>query len=464
MDLDFPEIVAPAEQPAQAPAAAPAQPAAVAAELVDRADVRDGTVLVTYSRTEAALAGLRERFTGAKFDLTTTKGDKAARSARQELVTLRTALEKKRLELKRPAIEFGKKIDAEAARITTEITALEAPIDAQIKADEKRREEEAAERKRIDDARKANHQANIAKIDAMLVGAEDKSAERLAKGVQLVDGLLIEGFEEFQAEAEETRVRVLLKLKDLHSKAAAREAAAAEAQRVADENAARALTVAQLGTIADTVTACFGKSVAEIELHVEMLKATTYPDGVDASVLAAHEKALVQMDQVLGVARAQEKHRDEVVQQQAAAAAPAPEPVPEPLVVPLPAVDVATLSSVSMVDESPQCVGHSRLPVGGPAWIGVDPGIEMALETSEAEARVVPSSLVQEVLANSLPAHRVEALGDLLLMDEVRSFVDYALQLRRDSKFPNHPKPGPDWFAGLFSRAESLLQQIGGAA
>ena len=54
------------------------------------------SAVVEYSATEAALADLRSRYQNVVFDVATTKGDKAARAARLELVTLRTTLEKKR--------------------------------------------------------------------------------------------------------------------------------------------------------------------------------------------------------------------------------------------------------------------------------------------------------------------------------------------------------------------------------
>lgn len=320
MDLEFPEIDTTAAAPAQAPAAA------VAAELVDTAAVSDGKVLVNYSRTEAALADLRERYTGAQFDLTTTKGDKAARAARQELVTLRTGLEKKRLELKRPAIEFGKKIDAEAERITGQIKALEKPIDEQIDADEKRRANEAAERKRLDDERKAKHTEAIAKIAAMLTGAEDKSAERLAKGIEIVDGLLVEGYEEFQPEAEATRTRVLLGLKALHQKAVDREAAAKllAAQTLALE-------------IGQRVTSLIGQPSSAIRDALNLLELTAYPADIDASVTKAHAVALAQLNTMLAQALQREADAAELAKLRAAQVpapvppAPAPEPAPAPV-------------------------------------------------------------------------------------------------------------------------------------
>ena len=125
----------------------------IAAEVVDRAQIVNGQPLVKYSATEAGLAALRTELAGKTYDLKTTKGDQAARADRLRCVTLRTTLEKRRKDFKAPALAYGKLIDTEAARITAEIEALEAPIDAQIKADEQRRAAIRAEQERIECSR-----------------------------------------------------------------------------------------------------------------------------------------------------------------------------------------------------------------------------------------------------------------------------------------------------------------------
>jgi hypothetical protein len=215
-------------------------------ELLDRAEVRDGQAIVTYSRTEAALAELRKKYAGAKYDLTTTAGDRAARLARLELKTLRTDLEKKRKELKTPAVEFGRKIDSEAVRITSEIEALEAPIDQQIKADEQRREDERRAREEAEAARRKVHTDAIAKLAGYVTLATDLSSERIAAGIAKLQGMDLTGFEEFQTEAVETRDRTVAALQVLQLKAKAREdaqaqmdAQRAEQARVAAEQAER---------------------------------------------------------------------------------------------------------------------------------------------------------------------------------------------------------------------------------
>jgi len=203
-------------------------------ELIDRAEVRDGQAIVTYSRTEAAIAELRKKYAGATYDLTTVAGDKAARAGRLELVTLRANLEKKRKELKAPALEFGKKIDSEAVRLTAEIVKLEEPIDKQIKADEQRRDDERRAKEAAEAARRKVHTDAIAKITGYVEQAADLSAERIGKGIAYLQGLDLSGFEEFVDEAAATRTRTIAALEVLRSKAVAREEEAArlEAQRI----------------------------------------------------------------------------------------------------------------------------------------------------------------------------------------------------------------------------------------
>lgn len=213
-----------------------------ATELVDRAEVSDGKVIVEYSRTEAALAELRGKYENVAYDLSTTAGDKAARAARLELVTLRGTLEKTRKELKAPALDFGKRIDSEAARINGEIIALEAPIDQQIKADEQRRAEEKARLARIEAERVEGIKAKIATIRGFVAKAQGISSERVSKGIDMVTSLRItqDEFAEFEAEATAAQQETLKAMRELHAAAVDREAEAArlEAQRIENERVA----------------------------------------------------------------------------------------------------------------------------------------------------------------------------------------------------------------------------------
>lgn len=139
--------------------------------------------ITEYSQTSAALAELRQRFENVAFDVSTAAGDKAARAARYELVKLRTGLEAKRKEIKAPALERSRLIDAEAKRITDEILALEVPIDQQITAVERAKEAERqakieAEARRVADELEAQRVARVAaeKAERDRIAAEHKAA------------------------------------------------------------------------------------------------------------------------------------------------------------------------------------------------------------------------------------------------------------------------------------------------
>lgn len=211
-------------------------------EVLDRAEISGSNVIVEYSKTEAALADLRAKYAGVVFDLKTTKGDKEARAARLELVTLRTSLEKKREEFKAPALAFGNKIDAEAKRVKAEIVKLETFIDQQIKADEDRRAAEKAEKDRIEALRVQGLKDKIAVIRGFVAKCQGISAERIAKGIELVSKIDTgaDVFFEFQGQALAAQVETLQAMRGMHTAAESRESEAArvEAQRIENERIA----------------------------------------------------------------------------------------------------------------------------------------------------------------------------------------------------------------------------------
>ncbi|WP_019573412.1 DUF1351 domain-containing protein [Curvibacter lanceolatus] len=272
-------------------------------EILDRAEINGNTVIVQYSRTEAALAILVNRYQGVVFDMTTTKGDKEARAARLELTTLRTSLEKKRKEFKAPALEFGKRIDSEAARVTAEIEALEKPIDAQIKADEGRRAAEKAERDRLAAERAAMFQAKISAIRACVGRCQGITSERIANGIAQVELIDVspEAMEEFSGEATLAKTETLEAMRTMHDTAKLREdeAARVEAQRIENERVA-----------------------AEQRRQAEALAAQQAALEQAAAELRAQQEA-----------QKAEAERLEAAKAQAAApaiAAPAPEPISAP--------------------------------------------------------------------------------------------------------------------------------------
>ena len=220
----------------------------VAFEVVDRAQIIDGTPLVKYSATEAGLAALKAELAGKTYDLKTTKGDAAARADRLRCVTLRTTLERRRKDFKAPALAYGKLIDTEAARITAEIEALEAPIDAQIKADEQRRAAEKAERERIEREAAERHAARLAAIAmyAARCREPDMTAARIAAGMQrLEDADLTDADNARAVELADARCRTIDTMRTLHAQAVAREQEAARQEAIRIENERRAAELAE---------------------------------------------------------------------------------------------------------------------------------------------------------------------------------------------------------------------------
>ncbi|MFB3910470.1 MAG: hypothetical protein ACE15D_18930 [Candidatus Eisenbacteria bacterium] len=194
------------------------------------------SAIVEYSPIESGLAELRKRYEGVAFNLRTVAGNDEARKARMELVTLRGSLEKARVALKAPVLERGRLIDDEARRITAELLKLEQPIDEQIKADEKRREDEKrareeAERQRIQTIRERI--SGIAKLAA--AAAHLKTSAAISEAIDDLKLVVIDDwFGEFAHEAKAVKIAAYGAMQDLLEAAKEREA---EAQRIAEERA-----------------------------------------------------------------------------------------------------------------------------------------------------------------------------------------------------------------------------------
>ena len=140
----------------------------------------DSTSLVTYSITEAEIAKTREACAGLTCD--TPSGYEAVRVAIGNLRSTRTAIEKRRVELKADALAYGRLVDTEAKRFTGLILEIEEPLKAkkQVVDDEAtrvQREKEAAALKAVQDeidrnnalkaaAEQAARDAERAKMDA----------------------------------------------------------------------------------------------------------------------------------------------------------------------------------------------------------------------------------------------------------------------------------------------------------
>lgn len=143
------------------------------------------TTIPEYNKTAQGLIELKQRLAGLVYDVSTGKGMEAAKKDRALARSLRIELEAERVRIKAPALQRAREIDTEAKRITAEIEALEDPIDAQIKAEEQRKEREKAEREQAERDRVAALHARFEEIKGRPLLAVGKDAET-------IQGLIVE--------------------------------------------------------------------------------------------------------------------------------------------------------------------------------------------------------------------------------------------------------------------------------
>ena len=164
------------------------------------------TTITEYSPLETALLELESKYKGVIFDVSTPKGLKEAKEARAAIRDPRFKIEKIRKELKAPALDYSRRIDAEAKDITARLVAMEDPIDAQIKEEEQRAEREKAEKAAAELARVNGIKYRIGEILGLSGGLVDLSIEQIAGRIETANAIQIDdSFAEFKTEAEDAQ-------------------------------------------------------------------------------------------------------------------------------------------------------------------------------------------------------------------------------------------------------------------
>jgi hypothetical protein len=182
---------------------------------------------IAYHVSDAKIAELRKEFTGLKI---ATSGDyEKVTKAIAVCRTLRVQVDKCRKDLKEDALVYGRRVDAEAKRLTEALEAIEHPLKAEKqRVDEEKerlkREAEIAKQKQLDD-RLDQLAAVNARVAPRIVAAW--SEEEFQKELAAVRAI----FERFQAE-EAHRL-------EEEARKAAEAKAAEEAERLAREEALR---------------------------------------------------------------------------------------------------------------------------------------------------------------------------------------------------------------------------------
>ena len=365
---------------------------AAVAEAADQAPAVT-TKIAEYSATAAALGALRGKYERVLFPVTTTAGMKDAVAARAELRTLRINLEAKRKEIKGPALERCRLIDAEAKEITGVLTSLEDPINAQIQAEQARKEAEKAERERKEAERKAAIQVKIDTIRGIpLAMTGQPAAEFDAEIAELRAFVPGDEFAEFTDDATAAANAAIVVLLGMQEKQVAIEAEAAriEAERLAALEAQRLAKIESDRIAAEQ--AVEAKRLADLRAEIEaaaqrqrdadaeaarMAKAESDRVAAEQQAKLAEQQAIIdaarkkQEDEAAAARQAQEAERaafeaerKAFQEQQAAAAAkaeadrlaalaPVAEPVEPEAEVPVPAAAAETAEEAAFPFDEP---------------------------------------------------------------------------------------------------------------
>jgi len=160
---------------------------------------------VKYHVAEAEIAKERERCATLMCD--TREGYEEVRTAIANLRTTRTTIEARRVELKRDALEYGRRVDSVAKHLTALIAEIERPLKAKKAAvdderERKRREKEEAERAAVEAKVRAEREAEEAKLRA----EREAEEERLRVIREAEEKRLAE--QRAEREAEERRLAV----------------------------------------------------------------------------------------------------------------------------------------------------------------------------------------------------------------------------------------------------------------
>ena len=402
----------------------------VASEVVEAAQTQQR--VAAYNKTEAGLAKLRDKFQGATFDLTTTKGDKEARQARKELVTLRTTLEALRKEKKAPHLAACKLLDDEAKRINGEILALEKPIDEQIRADELRREQERAQREAEERARMEKARARISEIQRMSASVMSGTSIQIRARIDEVKAIVIDEseFGDLTGAATSTVEMVVMQLESLLSTVVMREEQAEAMRKQREEH-----------------EAALRKQQEELEAQrAELERQREEAEQAAADARRQAEDARRQADEVLARARDLEaKAVMAAAAQSAADAAKAEEPAVAP---PVDQVDAFAAERVEATTQVVEQVKQVKAEIKAERAAIVDEVFSEQMPEDEPEAAapaplepqcaaapepVKPQGVVMQTVSGK-PAENLPTANDVVEMVSLKYALrkDVALALLRN--------------------------------
>jgi chromosome segregation ATPase len=167
--------------------------------------------IIKYNVTDEAILNLSKDYSRLQIEPGNAKHYKLVTEAIGAVRKLRTSVEKKRKELKAEALEYGRKVDGEAKRITGKLLAIEDPLKEKKKTEDDRKAKIKAEKEEAARKRKEAIEKDIASIRDLIVDISSldiESLENLKTEVSAIE-ITTERFAEFGIVAMQTKDSVL---------------------------------------------------------------------------------------------------------------------------------------------------------------------------------------------------------------------------------------------------------------
>jgi hypothetical protein len=303
-----------------------------------------------------------------------------------------------------------------AAPITKQIDEAQARFDA-AKAEKERLEREAQER----------HAARLQTIAGYLLRCQEvgMTAERIARGIQMLTDSDVSDTDAARAEAlAGAKARALEQMQVLHAQATAREAEAARQEAIRLENERRAAELAEQERRIAAEAAAIRKAAEELAAREAAARAA------EAAAKQAESDRLAALD----LKRAAELQAEFETSCAAATAREKAAALPNLLALGDTLDAIATDPGDPIRADDPDAAPHTTAAeMGGDR---ADPGEAVGL----AEVNPEPATVKESLTPEPTPADTLRALAA-----EARA-----------SRFPTHPKMGPEWWARWFAAVDAL--------
>ena len=196
---------------------------------------KENTLTVSYEITDKAIESLSEKYSGLSAG--GSKGYKEVVAGISVIRSYRVKVEAKRKELKADSLAWGRKVDAEAKRITAALLEIEEPLKLAKKEVDDEKERIKQEKIRLEQERIEGIKAKIRGISHPYSHLANSLSSEINEELDCLSlrDITEEDFQEFTSEAQAELARVVEQLQAWHQQALDRE----ERERQAEEERKR---------------------------------------------------------------------------------------------------------------------------------------------------------------------------------------------------------------------------------